>query len=102
MEKRRVAVDLGVTYETKPDAVESIPELLEGAVAGVDGVEFSRAHFKSFGDSALVFELVYSVLDGDYATYMDAQQAVNMRIKHAFDEAKIDFAYPTQTIFLEK
>jgi len=39
---------------------------------------------------------------GDYLKYMDIQQAINLAIMEAFAKKKIDFAYPTQTLFVNK
>jgi small-conductance mechanosensitive channel len=64
--------------------------------------EFDRGHFKSFGDFSLNFEFVYYVLSSDYAIYMDIQQEINLKIFDAFEREGIEFAYPTQTLFLTK
>jgi len=50
--------------------------MLREAVEANARTRFDRAHFKEFGDSALVFEVVYFVLDPDFNTYMDIQQAI--------------------------
>lgn len=44
----------------------------------------------------------YFVLDADYIRSMDIRQAVNLRIHERFQDEAIEFAYPTQTLFLEK
>ncbi|MBW1905767.1 MAG: mechanosensitive ion channel family protein, partial [Deltaproteobacteria bacterium] len=55
-----------------------------------------------YGDSALNFETVYYVESSDYATHMDILQAVNLSIYRSFAAEGIEFAYPTQTLFIEK
>ncbi|MDX1556864.1 MAG: mechanosensitive ion channel, partial [Xanthomonadales bacterium] len=60
-----------------------------------------RSHFKDYGDFSLNFETVYWVTEADFALYMDIQQAVNFAIHEAFEAEGIEFAYPTQTLFLE-
>jgi len=50
----------------------------------------------------LVFEIVYSINSADFNLYMDTQQKINLEIYRQFHDAGIDFAYPTQTIQLEK
>jgi small-conductance mechanosensitive channel len=50
----------------------------------------------------LNFETVYFVESADYAQHMDILQAVNLTIFRRFQEAGIEFAYPTQTLFVEK
>ena len=44
------------------------------------------------------YYVVYYVTVPDYAAYMDAQQAINFRIHERFEEAGIEFAFPTQTL----
>jgi small-conductance mechanosensitive channel len=63
-------------------------------------VRFDRAHFKSYDDSALTFEIVYYVLDPDYNRYMDTQQRINLEIYRRFEREGIEFAYPTRTVYL--
>ncbi|MBU0762468.1 MAG: mechanosensitive ion channel family protein [Candidatus Altiarchaeota archaeon] len=65
-------------------------------------VKFDRAHFKSFGNSTLDFEVVYYLHTADYNKYMDTQQAINLGIMDAFEREGIEFAYPTQTIYMGK
>jgi small-conductance mechanosensitive channel len=102
MERRRVAFDLGITYETPTAKLKEIPAIVEKIISGVDGAVFDRAHFKSYGDFNLAFEIVYFVLGGDYGKYMDIQQEINLAIFEAFAKRKIDFAYPTQKVYLPK
>jgi small-conductance mechanosensitive channel len=102
MQSRRVAFSIGVTYDTPLDKLKEIPALLKQIIDAVDQTDFSRAHFKEFADSSLNFEVVYFVLSQDYDVYMDVQQDINFGIKEAFDARGIEFAFPTQTLYLQK
>jgi small-conductance mechanosensitive channel len=102
MERRRVAFSIGVTYQTSPDKLSAIPGMLRSIVEKRDLVTFDRAHFKEFGDFALIFEVVYFLETPDYLAYMDTQQAINLDIYRCLAEEEIEFAYPTQTLFLER
>ncbi|MFQ5994325.1 MAG: mechanosensitive ion channel family protein [Acidiferrobacterales bacterium] len=102
MFERRIVFALGVVYQTPPDKLESIPIMLREIIESQENTRFDRAHFKSYGDFALNFEIVYYVKTPQYNTYMDIQQAVNLTIYRRFQETGIEFAYPTQTLFLEK
>ena len=104
MYERRVPFKIGVVYQTSREQLEMIPGILREAVEaqGEDRVRFDRSHFQSYGDFALVFETVYYVLSPDYTVYMDCHQAINLRIFQRFEEEGIEFAYPTQTLFLAK
>lgn len=98
MNDRRIAFTVGVTYETPPEKLARIPLLLRDAVEASARTRFDRAHFKEFGDSALVFEVVYFVLDPDFNTYMDIQQEINFRILEDFRRESVSIAYPTRTL----
>lgn len=63
-------------------------------------VRFDRAHFQTFSDSALRFEIGYYMLDPDDNRYMDTQQAINLAIHQKFEAEDVAVAYPTQTIHL--
>lgn len=102
MEERRVAFDIGVVYETSQSNLEKIPAIIEEVVGGVEGARFGRSHFKAFGDFALVFETVFFITSGNYDEYMDAQQNILLEVKRRFDEEGIAFAYPTQTVLLQR
>jgi small-conductance mechanosensitive channel len=102
MEQRRVVFSLGVTYQTPAEKLERIPSLIEAAVQAQEQVRFDRSHFASYGDSSLNFETVYYVESSDYAQHMDILQAVNLRIYRTFEDEGIEFAYPTQTLFMAK
>lgn len=102
LQKRRIVVGLGVLYETKHEFLKEIPGLIEKAVGKVENAEFDRAHLASYGDFSINFELVYYVLSGEYNEYMNANQTILINIKEEFDKKGIEFAYPTQTLYVNK
>jgi small-conductance mechanosensitive channel len=97
-----VLFGLGIAYETPQDRIERVPEMLREIVMAQERARFDRAHFKEYGDSALLFEVVYYVLDRDYNLYMDVQQAINLEIARRFRAEGIAFAYPTRTVYLRQ
>lgn len=101
MSERRIAFAFGVTYQTPPDKLKSIPETVKMIIERDDNARFDRCHFKAFGASSLDFEVIYWVRIPDYAAYMDTQQSINLAIFESFAEQDIDFAYPTQTLFVQ-
>ena len=102
MEKRRSLFNIGVTYQTKTKIIKEIPNLIKKIIEKTEMAEFDRAHFKNYGDSSLIFEIVYYINSPAYDVYMDVQQKINIAIKETFDKKKIEFAYPTQTLFVKK
>ena len=101
MEERRIIFGLGVIYQTPYTKLQKIPGILQSVIENQDKTRFDRAHFKEYGDSSLNFEIVYYVLSADYNEYMDIQQKINLAIFREFEKEQIEFAYPTQTLFME-
>ncbi len=102
MHSRRVVFKIGVTYNTHLEKLKKIPEIIKSIIESINETKFDRAHFVSYGDYALIYEIVYFVNNSDYNKYMDIQQEINFKLYEEFSKLKIDFAYPTQTIFLNK
>lgn len=102
MERRRALFSIGVVYGTKLEKLKKIPEMIEEIVKKNPSAEFDRCHFKSYGDFSLNFEVVYYVTSADYKQYMDVNHQINLEIYKRFEEEAIEFAYPTQTVFLNK
>ncbi len=102
MFERRIVFGLGIVYETSADTVEAIPVMVREIIEAQPDTRFDRGHFTSFGDFSLDFEFVYYVMVPDYASYRDAQQAINLAILRRFEADGIEFAYPTQTLFVER
>ena len=104
MQRRRIVFKLGVIYQTSLEQVKQIPAVLRAAVEAQNEHEetvlFDRAHFASYGESSLNFEVVYNVLTGDYGKYMDVQQAINFRVYEEFERMGVEFAYPTRTLHI--
>jgi small-conductance mechanosensitive channel len=102
MQERRIVFTVGVTYQTPAEKLEAIPGMIRETVEAQERTRFDRSHFQAYGDFALVFETVYFMTVPDYAAYMDTQQAINLALYRKFATEGIEFAYPTQTIFLSK
>lgn len=99
MKERRIVMRFGIVYETPPEQIKVIPEIVKGVFDSITGAYFDRTHFVSFGDSALIFEVVYFVESADFTDYLDAQQAFSFALLEEFASRNITFAYPTQTIY---
>ncbi|MFQ5456157.1 MAG: mechanosensitive ion channel family protein [Nitrospirota bacterium] len=100
MDKRRVLFRIGVTYQTALEQLREIPKIIEDIIGEINETIFDRAHFFSYEDSSLLFEIVYYVIGSDYNKYMDLQQEINFAINEEFQKRGIEFAYPTQTIYV--
>jgi small-conductance mechanosensitive channel len=100
MRERRIVFTLGVTYATPRAKLVRIPQLVREAIEAQKLTRCDRCHFKAYGDFSLNFETVFFVGVPDYNTYMDIQQAINLRIHELFEQEGIEFAFPTQTLYV--
>lgn len=102
MDERRIVFEIGVVYDTSLATLREIPGMIRESVESQENTRFDRAHFKAYGASSLTFETVYYMLVPDYNAYMDTQQGINLELFRRFEAAGIEFAYPTQTLFVRR
>jgi small-conductance mechanosensitive channel len=102
LKERRALFQFGVTYQTPAAKLEEIPAMVKRIIEGVGLTRVDRVHFASYGDSALLFEVVYYVLSREYVDFMDVQHEINLSLFRTFEGEGIEFAYPTQTLYLQQ
>lgn len=104
MPERRSLLTIGIAYDTPSEQLARVSPLVEAAVRGVAETRFEVCHFKTFGDSALQFEIIYFVTSPTDARYKFSRinDEVNRRIHAALTGAGIAFAYPTRTVILRQ
>jgi len=99
---RRVLMKLGLTYNTTPQKMNEAMEILKAIpekVRNVDPKDITVA-FTDFTDFSLVITFVYFIRKN--ADVMETPSQVNTEILRAFNEAGLQFAFPTQTVYVEK
>jgi len=90
-------VEVGVSYGTD---VERVKELLLKATEGVKGIIKDpppAVFFTQFGDSALVFKLIYYVEKKDLA--FEIKSILHERITNLFRENNIEIPYPQSDVW---
>lgn len=102
MLKRRVVFTLNVDYGTPAEKLQRIPGMLKAIVEQHNLVTFDRAHFATYHDWSLRFEIVYYVLSADFNVYMDIQQKINISIYQLFETEQIAFALPTRSLLIRQ
>jgi small-conductance mechanosensitive channel len=100
MDERRVAFTIGVTYQTPRELLARIPGMIRDAVERDEMLRLDRCHLKVYGPYSIDFETVYYFPTRDYGAYMDHHQALLLDIHRRFEEAGAEYAYPTQTVFV--
>lgn len=98
----RVLATIRLTYETPSDKLKEMPKLMENIVREHAQARFERCHLKTLGESSFLFELSYFVLQPGVNPVLDLQHAVNVRIVDELRRLGVEFAYPTQRVFLDR
>ncbi|RYF94619.1 MAG: mechanosensitive ion channel family protein, partial [Chitinophagaceae bacterium] len=101
LERRRVVFTIAVTYHTDADMLRQIPMIVREIVESQADTVFDRAHFSKMDVSSLNFDVVYNIDSPDYTKFMDTQQTVLLKLIDGFRERGIEFAHPTQNIYLK-
>jgi len=102
VKERRALFKIGVIYETPQEKLKRIPEIIQKIIEEEEMTRFDRVHFVEYGDFSLNFEISFYVKTSDYKTFLDIQQKILFKIREEFQNQGIEFAYPTQTLYLKK
>ncbi len=99
---RRI-MDITITYDTPPEKVDRALEILKELLDQHEGMHPDyppRVFFADFGATALILRVIYWYHPPDYWAYIDFSERLNKAIFRRFNEEGIEFAFPTQTVFL--
>ena len=102
MDDRRASFEIGVEYGLSREKLEDVKSILQNILQSVDGIEPNRVHLRSFGNSAIIFEAVFTVQTDVYEEYIALQEQINLDIVSRFTDEDIPLAFPTQTVYLRK
>ncbi len=105
LKERRVAFSFWVIYETPLKKLKKIKKLVskifeEKEIKSM--VRFDRIYFTQLGDFSLNWEVVYYVLSPEYEDYLKVQEYINFRLMEIFAQEGIEFAYPTQVVYVNQ
>jgi small-conductance mechanosensitive channel len=99
MHRRTRSFTFGVAYETPPEKVRAIPDMVREVANGIALLSITRVFFIAFGDSSLNFEVVYSVSGRVLEDALAAQQELYLGLLERFAAENIIFAYPTRMVY---
>lgn len=91
---------LGLTYDTSAENVRKAVELLELILREHPETHDCVVHFSSLAASSLNIEAVHWSKETEPRKFTRILQDLNLAIKRRFDEAGLEFAFPTQTLFV--
>ena len=102
MNRRRVALKTSVVRQTPLEKLKLVPAIMKEAVLTLGNATFDRSNMSALGDFSIDFETVYYVESPDYNFHMQTQECFLQAVIARFKKEGIEFAYPTQTLFIQK
>lgn len=97
----RTVMTFGLTYETSPERMERATEVLRSVYSEHPKTQDVWISFNQFGTSSLNIQVIHWWADTDYPAYLAGMQAMNLEIQRRFTNEHIEFAFPTQTVWLK-
>jgi len=101
---QRYSTTLGLTYDTPPDKIEAFCQGVRDLITTLPGMrtDYFLVEFKSFSESALEIMLYCFMDTPDWNAEMRTRTRLNIEIMRLAEKLEVSFAYPTQTLFLQK
>lgn len=101
---RRVKQYLGATYDTSSESLKVVIDKIKRTLIDDKDVINSSINvkFDGFGASSLDIMVLYLVNTGDYGEYLKIKERINFEVMGIFEEEKVDFAFPSMSLYMEK
>ena len=97
-----ITITYGSGHAKAARAVEIIKEILADVPeANTDPTKPPRVYFSDFNDWSLNIYMSYWVKPPDYWLWHQVNERVNFEIMKRFEAEKIEFAFPSQTLYLK-
>jgi len=93
-----VTLTIGVAYETPPDTLARVPQILHDVFEEAGG-KVARASFETFGPSSLDFIVQFDVPGDDWPTAHATRDRAMVGVIRRFAAERIAIPYPTQTTY---
>ena len=100
------SLDIGVTYDTSPKklklAVEILREMCQARKKNFASDRSARVFFTDFNADSLGINVTYWFLPVEWEEFLVFNHDFNMELLSRFNAEGIEFAFPTQTLYIKK
>jgi MscS family membrane protein len=96
-------MNVTITYDTSPEKVQEALDILRALLDNHEGMNADfppRVFFSDFNDCSLNILAIYWYHPPDYWKYLEHANGLNMELLKQYNEAGIEFAFPTQTLYV--
>ena len=99
--------NITITYDSGHTKAKRAVEIIKEVLSKVpeinsDPEKSPRVYFSDFNDSSLNIYISYWVKPPDYWVYHEVNERVNLEIMKRFEAEQIEFAFPSQTLYVKK
>ncbi len=102
-EMRRVRFNITLTYKSKPEQIRSIINDIKQIIKDhPQTTDDFVVRFTDFDSSSLNILVVYFVRGNAYENMVNTKEELNMMILDIVERHGCEFAYPTQTVYIEQ
>ncbi len=102
MKSRRQRISIWVTYDTWIKKLKIIPEIIKDIVSKQKDVEYERCYLEKMWDFSINFLMSYNILNPDYQKSLEINEKIYLDLIEKFEKEWIEFAFPSQTIYVSK
>ena len=99
LQRRRFTLRFGLVYQTAPETLRRVPELVRAIVERQLHASFIRCGLAAYGPSSLDYEAVFEIEGADFEPAFAARHEIAVEILETFAREGIGFAYPVTTNF---
>ena len=99
--------NITITYDSGNAKTQNAVDIIKDVLANTPEINtdpncLPRVYFSDFNDWALNIYMSYWVKPADYWLYQQVNEKVNFEIMKRFEAENIEFAFPTQTLYVKK
>jgi MscS family membrane protein len=100
MQKRRIKMTIGVTYDSSPEQVEAGVKAIQDLIATTPEIrdDFYLVRFDAFGPSSLDIFVYCFTSTTVWAEFLAVKEKFLLDIMRKFKGLGLSFAFPTQTV----
>jgi len=101
MNKRRVSMKMGLTYDSSPEAIQKMVIEIETLLKNHPAIDpdLIIVSFTDFSDSSLDLTLLYFTRTTALKEYLQIKQEINLKIMKISESLGLSFAFPSRTLY---
>ena len=98
----KTEINFTLTYDTTTRQLKRAVQILEELYRGHPQTHDAIINFNKFGESALNISVVHWWKGTDGRACLDGLQELNFKVKERFEAEHLEFAFPSQTVYLKQ